>query len=142
MSAPPPKGSSQQHLLALTISTLAIFAVVIFAVLNTLGRWHERDFANLPDAERNRYVNARLIAALKTFQAGIVPLAKTGERPAPAGAPQLLQGLPECRTAWDDAPGPWARKLAEIRQRKVDITTTAWTTSRPGWWRWTPTSRV
>jgi hypothetical protein len=121
----PSRTRASQHLLALTISTLAVFAVVIFAVLNALGRWHEQDFAKLPNAERNRYVNARLLAALKTFQAGIVQLPRAGARPAPTTAVQLLQGLPECRRTWDDAPGPWARKLAEIRQRKVDTDTTA-----------------
>ena len=124
MTSPTPQ-KHPEHLLALTISTVAVFALAIFAVLNSLGRWHERDFLNIPAAERNRYVNTRLVAALRTFEAGILPVAASGARPAPPTAAQLLAGVPECRKAWDDAPGPWARRLAEFRQRKIDPTTTA-----------------
>lgn len=120
MSAP----KKPPHLLALTISTVAVFALAIFAVLNALGRWHEKDFSDIPASARNRYVNARLVAALKTFEGAIVPLAQAGRR-APPDASVLIAGLPECRKVLDDAPGLWTKRVAEFRQRKIDTTTTA-----------------
>lgn len=114
-----------QSLLALTISALMVFASVIFIVLYVLGWWHARDFANIPDGDRNTYINARLAAALETFQVGILPLPEGSARPISATAVQLLQGLPECRKAWDDAPGPIKRLKAAVKGKTLDSATTA-----------------
>lgn len=62
-----------------------------------------------------RYYSVRLLAALQTFENGILPTAPAAPAAAPWTDRALLAGVPSCKDAWDDPPGHFARWLNEAR---------------------------
>lgn len=114
-----------RSLLAILIRTLVLFAIIIFSVLNFLGIWHEKELKELPEANRNRYFNERLYAALQTLEFAVMPIPGKGVAGVPLNAQALLDGVPECRKSWDNVPGRFEVMLDKLRNRKTDMTTTA-----------------
>jgi hypothetical protein len=65
-----------------------------------------------------RYVSVRHVAALKTFERGVVP--RTSAAAAAPTAQALLAGIPQCRAEWDAPPGP-VQRLRQLVSRNAAI---------------------
>jgi hypothetical protein len=99
----------------LELATVASRAVVpvLLAVLLIVGAARRSDTMP-PSHDSERHVSVRQVAALKTFEHGIVRRdhVKVGALSAPA----LLERIPQCATAWDGRGGIIARAQSFLSQ--------------------------
>ncbi|MDG4595364.1 MAG: hypothetical protein P9F75_06675 [Candidatus Contendobacter sp.] len=119
MASPSAPDSGSSSLLAFAVNAFVVLlAIAVLAALFMAPR-SDPDIAreNGPGDDRKgtaRYYSVRLLAALQTFESGILPTA-----PAAPAAPwtdrALLAGVPACEKAWNDPPGRFAIWRNEVR---------------------------
>ncbi|MES2940349.1 MAG: hypothetical protein V4864_21900 [Pseudomonadota bacterium] len=109
-------------LFAMTTLSLVMAGVLIGVFLLLSGRDSEREFSAQENAAGNRFLNVRLLAALKTFEYGFVARdSLAGGEPVPPDAAQLLRGVGVCGTEWNKrSPGMVKTLVAEVRGQKTD----------------------
>lgn len=106
-SASPRRRSLLEFAIAASIAVLPVLLVVLLAV----GTLRPSDAPDRPDAQSNRYVSVRQVAALQTFEHAIVRRSQITDGAPSADA--VLAGVPACRDAW----GPPASALDTLRER-------------------------
>ncbi len=117
-SSAPDTGSG--NLLAFAVSAfVALLAIAVLVALFLTPR-SDPDIArdSSPGDDRKgtgRYYSVRLLAALQTFESGILPTSSASPTAAPWTDRALLAGVPTCGKAWDDPPGPPATWLNQAR---------------------------
>ena len=117
-SSAPDTGSG--NLLAFAVNAfVALLAITVLVALLLTPR-SDPDIArdSGPGDERkgaSRYYSVRLLAALQTFESGIVSTSLAAPTAVPWTDRALLAGVPACEKAWNDPPGPLAMWLNEAR---------------------------
>jgi hypothetical protein len=101
-------------LLQLAIGASLVVLPALLALLLAAG-WLRDARAPADGAEAERYENVRLVAALRSFERGIVARERAAQGPPDADA--LLAGLPACRNAWATSEGALAAFARRIGLR-------------------------
>ncbi len=119
-SSAPDSGSSS--LLAFAVNALVVLLAITVAATFFLAPRSDPDIAgdSSPGDDRKgttRYHSVRLLAALQTFESGIVPTSPAALTAAPWTDRALLAGVPACEKDWNDPPTLRARWSNEVRNR-------------------------
>lgn len=117
---PPSRPQASATLLAFTVTVLTLLALEFGTLLDPFSWWHDKEIQQ--SAERDRYLNHRLLTALESFQYGITPTAEAAISPETWQESELLDGVPSCAIDWSRTHGQIERWHADMLGRKLDTT--------------------
>lgn len=122
MASPSAPDSGSSNLLAFAVNAFVALLAIAALVALFLTPRSDPDIARDggPGDDRKgagRYYSVRLLAALQTFESGILPAASAASAAAPWTDQVLLAGVPACKDAWNDPPGRLATWLNQARNR-------------------------